>query len=220
MRLLKSQKNQLFDIIEEKGLSPAQFKFEEIVDDSGFILVKKTHLQYDESEFYFIFDLDKRFNSRLVQYSPAETIIETETSCENWNEQLYYFRKWLTNIIREISIEDKWERLQSELQNVNLSYEDSTDKFTAQEYEVLKGQIEALKSRISELELSSEQIHHINTKLDHLTEYAKTLNKTDWKSLFIGTVVNTTMTLGLEQDTAVQIWEAIKEIFQTYFLTS
>lgn len=221
MILLTSQKNELYDIIEGEGLSPSQFEFQEIT--SKFNLENKaTQLVFKNSAWYYLFDTGfGQVNDVLyADYSPGETTITVKKYIVSWNEHINHFFEWIDNLKREITTEDKWERLRNEVENVNISYENDPNRFTVYEYEVLHTQMGVLKERISELGLLPKQVILINNKLDHLTEMSKNLTKTDWKSLFIGTIISIIIQLSLSQEMGQQLWSIIRVVFSKYFLTN
>ena len=221
MILLTTQKNQLYDIIQNVGLNPAQFEFLEIRSEY-YTSEMSTKIFYKGSNWYYIFETlgENKIDVHYSIYSPVKTTLIIREHHRTWPLQIGNFVKWLENLKRESLTEDKWERLKIEINNVKLSYENDHNRFTVQEYEELQTQMGILKDRISGLELIPEQVEQINDKLDHLITFAKSLNKTDWKSLFIGTIINLIIQLSLELNIGKQIWTIIREVLATYFLTN
>lgn len=214
MLLLTSQKNTLFDLIENWWLSPAQFEFQELISHRSNDPV--TNLIFKDSGFYYSFETID--NKHATIYCPGESFYETEKFPGSWELQLIYFKDWLKNLSREISTHDKWERLQQEIRWISINFEHDEDNFSVQEYEDLKLRITSLKNGIASIGASPEQITIINAKLDHLTELAKEMNKFDWKSLFIWSIVSIVIQLGVSPTNAQALWLLIKQVFNNYFL--
>jgi hypothetical protein len=214
MKLLTSQKDTLFDLIEKKGLSPSQFSFSD--KSSKFRPGQSPCLKFNNSEFYFTFD--SKDNKYYSIYSPGNDKFVDEAAPITWDNQLYYFKEWVAYLIREISAPNKWERLKKELEEISINFDSSEDKFSFQEYEELKTKVAFLKQNISTVGLAINQAQAINAKLDHLTELAKDMNKFDWKSLFIGTIMSIIIQLSVTPDNAKTLWTLIRQAFNNYFL--
>lgn len=216
MILLQSQKNDLFDCIEDAGLSPAQFSFSQSPSE---VIPNKTAtvLNFNKSEFYYKFDTGRKGNHFAI-FSPAEEKFADKQYPGPWRLQLDYFHNWLNYLKREIEAPDKWARLNDEILKLDMSNEESQSQFTAQEFEEVNRKIEFLKERISEHELLTEYQDVVNSKLDFLIDQAKVMTKFDWKSLFIGTIISITIQLSVNEESANALWGIIKEVFNQFLL--
>lgn len=216
MELLQSQKNNLFDSIEEVGLSPVQFSFEESVSDIT-SYTAATVLNFNGTGFFYKFDTSRK-GDHYAMFSPGEDKITDSQYPGPWRMQLRNFRSWLNYLKREIEAPDKWGRLNDEILKLDISNEGNDSKFTAQEFDEINRKIELLKARISEHKLLNEHHEVLNTKLDFLIEQAKAMSKFDWKSLFIGTIISITIQLSISQESAGVLWGIIKEVFNQFLL--
>jgi len=219
MKLLLSQKNMLFDVIEGYGLSPSLFEYREKVEAN---VVVETIISFESSLFYFSISNGKGYKKTgFIKYSPGEINFEDVYYPDHWYDIHNNFIQWLHNIQREIQLEDKWEKLNSEIQSLQL-YNDGNDflnsKFTVPEYLEIKQRIFQLKEGISRLELLPEQMSILNDKLDMVLDMTSQLGRFDWKSLFVGTIVSIIIQLGVTQDNAKAIWALIKQVFHNYFI--
>lgn len=183
MKLLPSQKDQIYDSIIESGFSPSQFEF---IDDQESMI---TMLIFKNTDYFFHFESSpKNREIHICTFSPGEqTYIENQIP-GSWELQFQYVKKWLTYLEREIGTSDKWKRLQDELIKENITYTDKEEKFTPQEYETLLNQILLLKDRLKSLDLLPEQLSELNSKIDHVGTLANTLNKKDWIILFMASI--------------------------------
>jgi hypothetical protein len=123
-------------------------------------------------------------------------------------------------VVEELNSPNKWDRLSKEIKNagINLDKNNSDNKFSILEYEDLKTKILTLKQSSHTIGLTSEQSNAIEAKLDHLTDMAKILNKFDWKSLFVGTIISVVIQLNVTQDNANSLWTLIRQIFKNFLL--
>lgn len=215
MKLLTSQRDEIYSIIENSGLSPSQFVFKEqnsLFDPRQ----KSTKLIFKGSEFFYLFEHSK--SSHYARYCPAEDLFVEDHTVRTWDSQLLQFEYWLIYLIREVNAPNKWERLSIELNSIDLAFESDDTQFSISEYEELQKMLLTVKAGVATLGLSADEAVTINSKLDYLTDSAKKMSKFNWKSLFIGTIVNTVLNLGLTPEKAESIWILIKEVFKTLLL--
>ncbi|MBI6120896.1 hypothetical protein [Salegentibacter maritimus] len=218
MKLLTSQKNSIYDLIVKNGLSPSQFKFSKSANKynyDGFA----TNLEYKNDEFYFSFQTaENSENDHYAIFSPGDDVYFEEFFSRSWNSQLAVFSNWLRYLKREITVPDKWKVLHDQVDHLDLKIDQDNDKFSAKEFIELTNRIIELKESLNKIDLLPEQLEIINSKLDHLNKTAEDLGKFDWKSLFIGTIVNTVIQLNLTPENAQLLWSTIKNVFSNYFL--
>lgn len=217
MKLLITQKDRIYDLVEKSGLAPSQFEFKE--QDSQYSYERATTLHLKNSEFYFSFDTELGENQGyIVKFCPASNSHTDSSHPYNWDEQIKIFKEWLSYLKREINSPNKWERLKTEIQSINLNFENDQGKFSVQEYNDLQNKIIELKLGITKIDLLEDQMNTLNIKLDQLIESAKEMNKFDWKSLFVGTIISIIIQLSVSPENTKQIWDMIKNIFNNYLL--
>jgi hypothetical protein len=214
VKLLTSQKDELFDIILSKGLSPLQFQFyvaRSKISDSKDINI----LRYKESDFNFSFEENRGSNYSI--FCPGSEKFEEHQFPGSWAQQIQDFKKWLSYLLREINTPNKWERLQKEIAEIGINYNNDQDKFNVNEYEELKHRMLLFKERTAQIGLSEDQMTVLNGKLDHLIEQAKEMNKFDWKSLFVGTIMSLVIQLTVPANTAKTLWSLVSQVFNNYY---
>jgi hypothetical protein len=219
MPLLRSQKNELFALIETQGLSPAQFVFEPVPSRSG-VVPTATRLSYRDSPYAFLFDRKGRREIHYVLYCPGLNEYEDEaTPGTDWQLVKAYFKEWLNNLKREIGQEDRWQSLALTLSKPPLSFAKAAKSpFTIQEYERVTAMLEAAQTQIQELDLEEEEIEVLQVKFDHLARMAKKLDKSDWQDLFVGSLVSSISAMGLAPQTAQSVWNLLRQIFNNLLL--
>jgi len=218
MKLLTSQKDILFDLIETAGLSPSQFEFEEI-PSKMYYGEKATLLKYKNSDFYFRFETgSNNTTSHYAIYCPGESAHTENNHPGSWDIQLGYVEEWLSNLSREINSLNKWDRLKHEIKSIRIKLGNDEDKFSAQEYTDLKKRMTILKQGVKTIGLLPDQINTINDRLDYLTGLAEEMNKFDWKGLFIGTIISIIIQLSVSVENAETLWALIKKVFNNYLL--
>jgi len=218
MKLLKSQKDILYDLIERNGMSPFQFDFFEFESNLSHGKVATT-LKFKESDFFFTFEtVGNNEQPHYSIYSPGEYKYEDSHYSGFWQSQYQKVCDWLIYLKREVNTPNKWERLKIEMSVISFTTSNDNSKFSASEYEELNAKIASLKHGIKLLGLLPEQLITLNAKLDYLSSQAKEMNKFDWKSLFIGTIISIIIQLAVTQENAKALWELIRMTFNDFLL--
>ena len=219
MFLLKSQKNELLDLIVNAGFDPLQFELEEYSNENKEVLsVRST--THPEFHFYFIKSPDSTGNT--VIYSPGkESHREQEYLTITWDSRRTPFFNWLQYLKREIEAPDKWQELLDASKSINWEItEQQNSKFTYQEVVEIENSIKIIKTRITDLPLLAEQTQRINEKLDYIKSKAETFGRVDWKNLVIGTLITLVMQLSLPREASKLLWIIFKEAFKKMLLIS
>lgn len=218
MKLLRSQKNEIYAIIEkESKLDPNQFEFEEIQSKFDSIPIA-TSLKFKASDYFFTFETNQ--NKPFAVFSPDKEKFLGMEFPGTWSGEIQNFRNWLQYLEREVTTVDRWKLLEEEMSHINFEFNSEEGHFTIQEYELLSTKLDELKSKIGALEIPAEQIEKFQKSLDYLKIQAKKLNKTDWKNLFIGTIINLVIQFAFAPEKATALWDIIKQTFSTFLLTN
>lgn len=219
MKLLKSQTNQLFNLIQSFGsLSPNQFVIynEELYDGSF-------ELAFKDSDYFFkLSESDSYYNSYNMNFIPGDVTYEVLYQVNDWSNILDYFRIWLRNLVREINEPDLWSRFQSLINDVNYSNSDDNSnlKFTAKEYKELTQKMDLFIGKIEGIDIDKNSQDIIISKLNEITTLALELNKFDWINLFVGTIISIIIQLNVTKENANLLWSFIKQIFNNLVITN
>lgn len=219
MELLTSQKNQIFDIIENYGLPVAKFDLQ--TGKSKFTGAYGTHLTVVDTNYFFSIENYENSSTQpyYVVYSPSNDMIRAEFYTKTWENTLHHFIQFIISLKREISIEDKWEKFRENIVEFHFTNnESSSEKFSYTEYEILAKQMGYFKNGISSLEIPSAHQKVLIEKIDYLTELAKDMNKFDWKNLFIGTIVNIVTQLAFTPENTMNLLNLLRNVFKGFFL--
>lgn len=213
--LLRSQKNEVFRVIEKVGLTPAEFEWSGTPDPTsksslGDILYTTwPKITHTPTGCYFSFgSLNTTNNKFYVKYFPslekfADTQIETDGS---WRQTIGILEKWLGIVSREHFEPDLW----SATNNKALVAEDISEfensSFSLDEQTRISKAIVELKSfLLATQKHSSEQIQFIEERLNHLDESSKRLGRKDWITLAMGTLTNIIVGVALAPDAAREL---------------
>lgn len=216
MRLLLSQKNELFKIIEKsKDLTPGQFSLTEPQNDGD----DSPSIELKNSDYIFsIYESKEYVKSYFVNYVPGIDSYKEFSERIGWNGIVDHFHQWINNVSRELNEPNHWARLEHEISTINFSTNFNNSKFTVREYEELKSNVELFSQNLNSIPLLVEQQKEIRQELERLSELAKDLGKFDWLNLFIGTVISLIIQLSVTKENAAMLWTLIKVSFNVYFL--
>lgn len=220
----KKHKNEIYSIISDSEFDQNEFEFVESDIEEDELPTNK--LLYKNSPFIFTIRTSREnfnlFDYQYVQYCPDYSMTDffpkrDYTSFEIVANSL---RAWLKNHIKEY-IEDKTEPdLWSELQNGNKSFEinkidfDNKDSFTANERNQVTMALNELKILISKnFRTSEEEQKLVTDRLDYLIDSSDRLNKFDWKSLAISTLLSISLSLTLDTTKGKILFELFRKVF-------
>jgi hypothetical protein len=131
------------------------------------------------------------------------------------------FNEWLTNhvekyISEELQQWDLWKQLESGQQfftGGRLSIQE-TSPFTEDEQQQLQASITQFRLLICKnFNPTQEQLEVVDELLSYLREAAKRLNRFDWKSLGLGTVINIVVALTLDTNKGSLLFGLFKQAF-------
>lgn len=216
MRLLLSQKNEFYKIIEGiQFLSPIQFSFIEPTNAEG----GSISISLKDTEFIFSIYEDLHYvKSYFLNYIPGVDVYKETTASLSWDDILDNFYIWLENINRELKEPNYWAQFEYQLAAANIHSNINNSKFTVREYEELKMKVDNLSHNIESIPLPTEQLSDIKEELKRLIVLAKDYGKYDWLNLFVGSMISIFIQLSVTKENVVLLWEVIKSAFVNYFL--
>jgi hypothetical protein len=119
--------------------------------------------------------------------------------------------------IEENNTIDLWEQYTKGETLLNIEQIDFGDKtnFSSDEQRQISLSINELKYLIhSKFSTDIEQQELVNERLDYLIESSKRLNRFDWKSLAINTIITISVTLSLDTQKGNELFELFKQVFR------
>lgn len=218
--LLKSQKNEILELIKEVGLDPFNFEWS-VVSSSMTHELQVSRIDYVVSGFFYTFDIHK--GGPYAIYSPGkEMLLERQNSGSSipgswdpsWKLQKRYFRNWLSYLRREIDQPDLWaEILKYPLPpGSELGPDISNEPFTAYQVEKILSGLNQVRAYLEEQGLASEeQKRFVNERLNYLADAAKRQGRKDWIYTCIGVLVTIATALALAPEKAKTLGYLIRD---------
>jgi len=209
--ILRSQKNEVLELVKISRLDPFNFKWARCVSRKTHDLIM-SRLNYHDTEFFFEFDFDHK--SHWATFSPGVDQVINSTNTVGWKAQLHAVEVWLVCLMREVNEPDLWEQMSRyQLPSGDRpSPEATNDPFTAQQVERIAEAVNKVRGYLeSEVRLEAEQRHFVNEHLDYLVDAAKRQGKRDWFHTCIGVIITISTGLALAPEKSRAIWGIIRE---------
>lgn len=206
-KLLKTQKNRVFEILQQEGLEPANFSWAEYP-------VMDTRLKYLDGKYYFQFE--KWTDTYHCEFSPGQHDLVEEAETGIWDAQLNSLRFWTLHLKREIEASDLWQEMKKYQPPVSLALPEQplNEPIPAYEAEQIADKLQQLAGKIEQqFELNEEQNKFVRNKLNYLTEAAKRQRSMDWVHTSIGVFVTIAMALELLPDKVKEFWQLVQSLF-------
>lgn len=207
--LLRSQKNQIFNLIKENDLETSDFVWTKVRTrwpevNSRFEVETLTHRT---SGHYFVFD---RYQSDAnPRCKPgADTAGELDVGrLKNWPAVLATVRRWLRVLRAEVLEPDLWELAAEDKKLVTAKIEDLDNApFTPDEQHRIHVAIselgQFLKSTVGQ---SEANLKFIESRLQHLESASSRLGRKDWITLAMGTLTNIVVGVALSPESAREL---------------
>ena len=213
--LLRSQRNDVLQMIRESGLDPFNFEWFKVRSSrsidrlgNGDVISK---LKYSGSDYYFLFDFANDLH--YCEFSPGEQTLVQREFPGSWSAQKASLSRWLAYLEREVREPDLWDHLAAYniAESDRLSPSVLNAPFSLRELEQIIAAIDQVRSYLaSEFTLAPEQTAGLNEKLDYLVDAAKRQGRRDWFHTAIGVILTLAVSLALSPDQARKVWGILR----------
>lgn len=220
--MLKRYKNQLFKTIQEKGIDPKLFHAEEKqIENSNIFVVKLTNtpltflIRNSKNNFH-------QFDWRFTKFKPTFQMTGYKpnvgwASSEILNDAFSY---WIEHHAKPYILDqiepDLWERiaLQAPLVTGSELVPEDTEVFSDDERARLRMSINEFRLLVMKtFEPSSDELKVIDDRLEYLSNSVDRLNKIDWRSVAITTLISISMALALDAEKGRLLFNLFLQVF-------
>ncbi len=188
MKLLKSQKNDVYRAVKEAGFSASDFEWKDIPaagDNVG-----GEALRYRHDDYYFRITRtngdDAFFGEMWVcEYAPGSEDMVVRQYMTTWKlEVVKKIEEWLKNLEQEIE-PDLWS------QEALGALKDENEKFTGSEQAtIISGLQEVKQMMVESSDKSEEAMRRIGGEISRLELASNQIAKKDWLMMFVGVIVS------------------------------
>jgi len=171
--LLKTRKNEVFQVLVDAELDPAAFQWVEVPSMHEEVLTSRLILQ-ENPGFYFHFDYLR--GQDWAEMCPGEKRRVEQVYHGAWEGQKEICSRWARRLKHELEARDLWEEIERYRGSFSLGLGDSlTDEpISADEADEIAAAIEELKTRLTEAyQLQEGQLKFITERLDLLSDAAR-----------------------------------------------
>lgn len=212
--LLKTQKNEIFEILRGAGLEPADFSWseEESLISEDLIV---SRLKYRDGRFYYQFDFSERTEAHWYECSPGQGIAVQSEYTATWAQQLYQTNTWANLLKSEIDAPDLWQEIEKYRATFSLAPPEKllNEPIPAYEAEKIGDSLRVLAEDMKKhFELTQQQNEFVRSKLDYLVEAAKRQGRLDWVHTCIGVLITIAMGLAMSPEEASKLWEFARNL--------
>lgn len=204
MPLRRKERNEIFDLVQEAGLSPAEFSWGEANGRSRII-----HVPTGEAHIFGRTHITRRRPVPAYVINMLYELVEG-----SWRAQRRAFRSWLEDLRDEITTPDAWAFLQSGEQ---ASFFDATEAgtdnspFSPDEREQIAAHLHQLRiGAIDRQSLSEAQLRALDSKIEDLLDASRRLGRKDWQTVFLGVMLTLVVTSVLTPETMQQLTEEFR----------
>lgn len=219
MSLLRSQRNQLFQLLQDHQFSPLEFEWVEIAS-KGQRFGEAPALRHIPTGFIFIVDRAEYDHGELgflVRHSPGQEMEEEVRDVGSWGGVPPRFRTWLSYVKRETELPDLWEALTKDTQLIQDADQQPSDNLPFTEAELARVQkaLEEIKAYVHKThELTEAQKKIIDARFDYLEDTAEKLGRKDWMHIVISILLG----IGVDQlrrgDSTKDLFLFAREVFK------
>lgn len=199
LKLLPSQRNGIFKLIQDRGFHPGEFEWQEFRCLAGGTMPQLLHVPTG-----FWFRINRHANlGFLVTYAPANETYEAKGNPGDWPGVLRYASEWLAYLKRETETPDLWDALTGENELLQGSTGGSSDNLPFEQSELphVRKCLEELKAYVIKTkDLTESQRKIVDARFDHMEEAATRMGRKDWVAMVIGSLMGVAFSLALNGD--------------------
>lgn len=214
----KKFKNDIFNYLSANMIEIDKF---DLIEDNN-----RTEILLKDSPLKFIIGTSPQsydwLDYQFVTFSPdfALSDIYPPNDWVDFKNVFDGFKSWITNHVEEFIEDGQTYDLWSEYKKGNKSLNfreiefENQESFSFDEKAQIKMAINELKLLIHKsLEISEEEQQLVNDRLEYLIDAINRLNKFDWKSVAISTIMSISIALTLDTTKGQLLFDLFKKVF-------
>ncbi|HBB94217.1 MAG TPA: hypothetical protein DC054_02395 [Blastocatellia bacterium] len=199
--LLRSQTNELFELVQQNGFQPSEFEWQETVGMGSKKLVSQ--LVHKTSGFYFCFDNYSGFSSF---WSPSYEVLHGAANTKRWKTQTDQFSIWLSYLKRETESPDLWKTISQEAQVLESAADADTSNaaFNSTERAYIVQGINEIKQFLLTAHKVDPEL--VEARLNYLIESSERVGRKDWINLLVSVLVGIVISAALPPETTRELF--------------
>jgi hypothetical protein len=217
VRLKKTEKSEIFLLVQESGLNPTDFTWTdersnecEGIEAVQFMISVLTHRPTE----YFC-----EFGGYRIQYSPGrQQRVQSERHHSSWADKRGAAQLWLAELRKEVDAPDLWASIGQEkaLSTAAASADLDNRLFTAAEQSLIATKLDEIKAYLLEgQQFAADQAEAIEREFAYLKESAERMGRKDWLNILLGGLFGLAVTLALDPEKARELMRLAGAVFQS-----
>jgi len=217
VRLKKSEKSEIFLLVQESGLTLADFIWTdeksnecESIEAVQFLTSVLTHRPTE----YFC-----KFGGYRMWYSPGrKERVHTESHYSRWADKRDVAQLWLEELRKEVDAPDLWATIGQEkaLSAAAASPDLDNRPFTAAEQSLIATKLDEIKAYLLEgQKFAADQAETVEREFAYLKESSRRLGRKDWLNILLGGLFGLAVTLALDPEKARGLMRLAGTVFQS-----
>ncbi len=183
--LIRSQRNDVFKLIEKHGVSPKDFDWLRIPGSNRDVV---SQLLRHPTEYYSTFDRNQ------IWYSPDEMrkYGMLQYGEENWAYKRDDLDRWLRRLKREIEASDLWAMARQDHEFVQLTavIDSSNTHFDEPERQCISTKLDAIRGFVlASAQLDDAQRLLVEAQIEYTRAATERLGRFDWKGVLVSTII-------------------------------
>src|SRR5438874_609542 len=181
-RLLRSQANEVFLMLQNAGLPVSEFRW----------IDRDTHnptLTHDLSGHYLKMLFTEYGYYVGINFSPADYQFEETAVAQDWETVRSIVQRWITYLKRELQEPDFWQMIAREKTLIDgiPGVEAGDLPFSPSEQERIRRGLDEIKAFLASTQpLNNDQLRIIEQRLDYLADASTRIGRKDWLMLATG----------------------------------
>jgi hypothetical protein len=214
--LLKTQRNEIFNLIKDIGLNPIDFEWKASKSkiEGGRYLISV--LFHKSTRYYYGFDVDAE-GRHWFEYSPGKNVTTQPLShTTSWTTVIDNVKYWLRRLKQEVEEPDLWAIMGQERQLVETTnrFDSDNSQFTKEEQGRIAGNLNEIKQYLLRIEnLSQVQKELLEGQYAYLIDASTRLGKKDFLNILVGILLNQILTCGIVPEKAGELLRFAGQIF-------
>lgn len=220
IHLLRSQKNEVFQLLESFEINTSEFRWTWNKKDC--FSIPCPVLEHKFYEYYFCFSPPdpqfKRWSYKCCpgHYNPTDTM---SLEGDRWEHIFGYVQMWASDLRFELKQPDLWSVV-GNFEFNTLSYDQNKGNipFTFEETEQIAEKLKKLNEKVtniaSESDVPKGKIDSVSKNMQRLEESAKKgVGRIDWINQLTGLLINIAVQFSMNPESANQFFSFVRELF-------
>lgn len=205
-RLLRTQQNNIFEILERADLNPPDFKWGDVTADGG------TRLWHEQSGYFIEFDYWEEVGCYYITCSPAEGVPKKSFQIDRWDNVLIFVQTWAHCLGQEIDAPDLWGQLRKYTAYLTLPpTEDVSDEpISAVDAQEIEDRLWLFADKVEkQFNLAEGERKVLRHQMDVLIGIAKCSSKKAFIYSAFGAIAGIAMSLAMNPEQAKALWQLL-----------